>query len=438
MKIYNGVKCTMRLINTVDQFMFKWIVLVTVIINCLLACAPLNSPVSTLGTVNRLNVSKKKLTKVNDTHINQQPPIHSKILLNKVWQKSLTSSMQVPPILMNNGDYLLLAQGEDIYQYKTANANTIWRSRVGIVQAPLVISPNSQTVIAWLKVGQALALNALTGKILWRTALSINVQTAPLLIDNTVIFLSTDGQIIALDLMTGDRRWSVFRAVPHVSLKGAGAMVAVNSTDIMVGFSGGNILVLNALTGAILSENKVSTTQGVNEIERIADILPNWIAVPDIGMCATVYLQSLVCMNDTGKISYQQMANPSTGLFYLDHYWFILDGLGVLKAGMFLPKQLTDSLDFNYKMINQDPQWTEQTQNNPFIGLGVSNNYVLAIDFKGGLSIFSPKTGKKLTQTAISLQSKSPVTLLSIVKSGDSFIVVSNSHHLSMWAIQSP
>jgi outer membrane protein assembly factor BamB len=59
-------------------------------------------------------------------------------------------------------------------------------------------------------VGSVVALDAASGEQLWRTPLDIGTQTAPAVVDDTVVVVTRDGRMYGLSVETGDTRWSYY------------------------------------------------------------------------------------------------------------------------------------------------------------------------------------------------------------------------------------
>ncbi|MEN9912477.1 MAG: hypothetical protein RI956_921 [Pseudomonadota bacterium] len=365
----------------------------------------------------------------------------STVTLTKIWQTSLPGLISNPPITINNGSHLLVAHASGIQQYKTTTGAVVWRSNIGAVQSALAISSDERTLVAWLKNGEVTALNTATGKALWRKALPIESRIAPILLENSVIILTTDGRVIALNVATGDRIWSLFRVVPALSLQLSGAMIAINATTVIIGFPGGKMMALKAATGEVIWEDKLSITQGVNEIERIADILPNWLLVPKLGVCATVYLQSVVCINDRGQTTYQHATHSNVGLIASSQYWFSLSDSNHLKAWLFEPKKTINPSNFSNAVANTPPTWSFESLKLPNMGhrllaLATNEQYLLTIDSKGTLYVLSPSTGVKLTETKLGFSPKNNVLLSPIMVNAVSSVVVTSNQYLSLWSLQ--
>ncbi len=382
------------------------------------------------------------ISKINSLPPSQQPTVkQSTLTLTKVWQRSLLGLINSPPITISNGSHLLVAHTKGIYQYKTTTGDVVWRSNIGTIQSALAISNDERTLLVWLKSNEVVALNTATGKVLWRTTLPIESSTAPILLEGSVIILTTDGRVIGLDAITGDRIWSLFRTTPTLSLQLSGAMIAINPTTVIVGFPGGKVMALKAATGEVIWEEKLSTARGVNEIERIVDILPNWLLVPNLGACATVYPQSVVCINDQGQTTYQHATDSNLGLVASSQHWFSLSDSNSLKAWLFAPKKAINPSGFSSTISNTLPVWSLESLKDPTMGhrllsIAANEQYVLTMDSKGTLYVLSPSTGVQLTHKKLGFSPKNNVLLSPIMVNTVSSVIVTTDQHLSLWSLQ--
>jgi len=97
--------------------------------------------------------------------------------------------------------------------------------------------------------GELVALDAASGKILWRQRFDGPVSGAPTVEGNTVYAVSSDGVAVAVDAANGKIRWSAGGVRSSKGVVGPGSP-AINGGDVIVPFASGQISAYAAADGA--------------------------------------------------------------------------------------------------------------------------------------------------------------------------------------------
>ena len=119
--------------------------------------------------------------------------------------------------------------------------------------------------------GEAVALDAADGRLLWRVAISSEAEGLPAVAEGLVYIGAVDGRLVALDVETGNERWNHDSQVPVLTLRGGGA-IRVEDSVVYAPFANGKLVALNASNGEILWEHRMSLSRGRSELERIIDV----------------------------------------------------------------------------------------------------------------------------------------------------------------------
>ena len=117
-------------------------------------------------------------------------------------------------------------------------------------------------VFATTGFGQVIALEAKTGKILWRRGLSAPMRSAPTVRDNRVYALTATNKLFALDGDTGETIWSHSGIEEATNLLGGGSP-AVDAGVIVVPYSSGEIFALRIENGQELWSDSLSDARRV-------------------------------------------------------------------------------------------------------------------------------------------------------------------------------
>jgi len=188
----------------------------------------------------------------------------------------------------------------------------LWRTNVG---EPLSAGVGTDGRYAAV-VSHANALVLLDqGKEVWRQTLPSQVFTAPLIAGGRVFVLAADRSVSAFDLATGKKLWSQARTGGDaLVLKQSGVILAVGDT-LVVG-AAGRMVGHNPDTGSIRWEVPLASPRGVNDVERLVELVGRVSRVGD-SVCARAFQAAVGCVNvnrDRASVSWTQSANGSEGV----------------------------------------------------------------------------------------------------------------------------
>ena len=145
----------------------------------------------------------------------------------------------------------------------------IWKINTGEkLSGGVGVGPNEVTVGTSNGLLVAYDLNA---KLLWKTRLSSQVLSAPLIHEGLVIVRTSDNLIHGVNVKDGLKKWTFSRVGPPLSLRSSVGVVASDGV-IYAGFPGGKLAAILEDNGTLLWEISVAQPKGVTEIERASDI----------------------------------------------------------------------------------------------------------------------------------------------------------------------
>lgn len=119
--------------------------------------------------------------------------------------------------------------------------------------------------------GELIAIDALTGLIKWKVNAPSEILSLPVMAAETILVRTVDGQIVSLDRMTGQTRWSYQQTIPALTLRGNGLLVVARD-QIYAGMANGRMVALSLDNGEVIWDVTISTPQGHSEIQRLVDI----------------------------------------------------------------------------------------------------------------------------------------------------------------------
>ena len=228
------------------------------------------------------------------------------------------------------GDDVLAAGGSRVVRLAVATGNAVWRNDTG-VKLSAGAGVGQGLALAGGGKGELLALDLASGQMRWKVALSSEVTGQLLAVADTVIARTGDGRVHGLAAADGSRKWLYTRNLPALSLRGSGGMV-VRDDVLYAGFPGGKLVALNAINGAQLWEATVALPRGATELERVADVMGNPV-VDERQVCAVAYQGRVACFERrNGAPLWSRDTSSSSGLAMDERNVYVTDDKDAVTA----------------------------------------------------------------------------------------------------------
>ncbi len=203
----------------------------------------------------------------------------------------------------------------------------VWRAGAGARLAAGVGS-DGKLVAVVSRDNELLALAG--GKVVWRQKLPAVSYTAPFVAGGRVFTLTADRAVTAFDGQTGRKLWTQQRAGEPLVLRHSGVILAVGDT-LVVGLSG-RMVGLNPDNGSIRWEAALATPRGINDVERLVDLVGGVSRVGDV-VCARAFQASVGCVDAVrGRTLWTQRANGSEGVHGDEQFVFGTESDGKVIA----------------------------------------------------------------------------------------------------------
>ncbi len=185
----------------------------------------------------------------------------------------------------------------------------LWRGTAGGALATGAGSDGSLVAVI-TRNNEVVALGG--GKELWRVKLPAQSFTAPLVAGGRVFVLAADRSVTALDGATGRKLWVQQRPGEPLVLKQPGTLLAVG--DILVAGLAGRLVGLNPNNGSVRWDAPIASPRGTNEVERLVDLVGRTNRAGDI-VCARAFQAAVGCVNTArGTLLWNKPANGAEGL----------------------------------------------------------------------------------------------------------------------------
>jgi len=228
------------------------------------------------------------------------------------------------------GDDVLAAGGSRVVRIAVPTGNTVWKTEAG-VKLSAGAGAGQGLVLAGGGKGELLALDLASGQVRWKVALSSEVTGQLLAVADTVIARTGDGRVHGLSAADGSRKWLYSRNLPALSLRGSGGMV-VRDDVLYIGFPGGKLVALNAANGAQLWEATVALPRGATELERVADVMGNPV-LDERQVCAVAYQGRVACFDRrNGSPLWARDTSSNSGLAMDERNVYVSDDKDAVTA----------------------------------------------------------------------------------------------------------
>ena len=210
-----------------------------------------------------------------------------------------------------SGNLVTLASGDGtVVQIDATSGKELWRHAVG---EPLsaAVGTDGRLTAAVTRRNELVVLEQ--GKLLWRQRLAVQSHTAPLVAGERVFLLAADRSVSAFDGRTGARLWTQQRpGSDPLVLRQSGVLLPVGDT-LVAGLSG-RLVGFHPLNGNVRWEAPVATPRGINEIERLVDLVDPAARQANT-VCARAFQAAVGCINaDNGNLAWSRAADGLVGL----------------------------------------------------------------------------------------------------------------------------
>lgn len=254
-------------------------------------------------------------------------PVSGVVSARQVWSNRV-GKVDFPLETGVSGASMAVASGDGtVALLDTQTGRDFWRLALN---TPLAAGAgNDGKVVAVVsKTNEVIALQ--DGKEIWRQKLAAQAFTAPFVAGGRIFVLAGDRSVIAFDGQNGRKLWTQQRPNEPLILRQSGVMLAVGDT-LVVGLAG-RLAGLNPSTGGIRWEAPIATPRGINDVERLVDLVGRVSRQGDV-VCARAFQASVGCVNAArGNLLWSKPANGVQGIDGDDRFVFGTEADGTVNA----------------------------------------------------------------------------------------------------------
>jgi outer membrane protein assembly factor BamB len=162
----------------------------------------------------------------------------------KLWRYTQRPLLEFPPVYAGGRLYAVNNNGT-AFALDADTGKLLWKRSIGRLNASSPAYYRHRLYIVNLVPGHIVKLDADTGKLIWKRSLPGRAESSPVVIDRTVYFGCEDGQLFALSTVSGNVRWATTLGGPVKSAP------AYYRGTLYVGDYGGYMNAVDAKTGKL-------------------------------------------------------------------------------------------------------------------------------------------------------------------------------------------
>lgn len=348
--------------------------------------------------------------------------------LKKAWSVSIGEGgderdpLTAPPVVAESRVYTLDAAAH-VSAFSLSDGKKIWDLKVmppgeegsGSLGGGVAYADGRLFVTAGYK--SLVALEAATGKLLWRVDTPSPGRAAPTVVDGRVYVVTMDNRLMVYGASDGTLIWN-YNGVSETTNMLGSAGAAADSSLVVLPLSSGDLFGLNASDGKVLWQDNLSAVRRAGAMSSIADI--RGLPVIDRGLIFAVsYSGRLVALD---QFSGQRVWQREVGSGQTP--WAAGNGVYVITSDQQLVGMNRDKGDIHWVTALKRHADGDRDKTVVWSGPVLAGGRLVITSSDGDLVEVDPATGKILKTTEFSNGSViSPVvsnnTLLLLTQSGE-------------------
>ena len=224
-------------------------------------------------------------------------PITAPIAARQVWNQNIGAVEFPLTVAVNGGVVTVAASDGSVLAVEAESGKTLWRTTLATKLSAGVGSDGKVAAVV-TREGDLVALEA--GQVKWKKALGARVATAPLVAGGRIFVLGVDRAVQAFDAQDGAKLWQVQRPGDPLTLAQAGVIAAFRDT-LVVG-QGPRMAGIDPTAAVVRWEVPIGSPRGANEVERLADLIGPPLRTGDL-LCARSFQAAVGCVDaERGRV----------------------------------------------------------------------------------------------------------------------------------------
>jgi len=272
-----------------------------------------------------------------------------------------------------------------VSQIDLSSGRVLWTTNVG-QRLSAGVGTDGQVVAVAAPDGTVFALD-MSGKELWRSKATSEVNIPPAVGSGVVVVRSSDYRVQAFDAHTGEPRWNIQRPGPALALK-TNMQMEILDDLVITGMPNGRVLIIDAQNGSIEWEGIVSQSLGATDLERISDVVGAPLFEGPL-MCAASYQGRIVCfdMSDQALPIWAEAFSTARGIGLNNQMVYAADTRDKVHA---------------FSIQDGNLVWQQDAlRNRRLTAPAVYDNIVAVGDFEGFLHFLAPHDGRQMARVRV-------------------------------------
>lgn len=234
------------------------------------------------------------------------------LAVRQAWTAKV-GAIDFPLSVKVQGDSVLVASHDGaVVALDAASGRELWRAGAG---APIAAGVGSDGKISAVVTHENELVAFEGAREIWRQRMPVGVYTPPFVAGGRIFLALADRSVAGFDAQNGRRLWTQARAAQQqqpLVLRHASVMLAVGDT-LVVGQQG-RLAGLNPLTGAPRWEVPVAVPRGINDVERVVDLVGRVSRIADI-VCVRAFQAAVGCVDaGRGQVLWTRNASGADGI----------------------------------------------------------------------------------------------------------------------------
>ena len=278
----------------------------------------------------------------------------TKVKVRKVWSTKIGGGAEFLRVALqpaSDGNRIYAASRDgNVVALDAESGKSVWRVELDM---DLSAGPGvgEGLVVVGAADGYLVALDADSGAEMWRTNVTGETLARPVIKDDLVVIITIDNRLRALSAFDGAERWITEQATPALTMRGSAPPVLIG-TSVVAGFDNGRLISVNLASGNTEWEAVLSPPTGRSDLERLADI-DGVISVVGQDIYAVGYQGSLAAIaSESGQMLWTREISSYAGVSADWNNLYTVDEEGVVIA---LTRRTGDETWRQNALIRREP-----------------------------------------------------------------------------------
>ncbi len=348
------------------------------------------------------NMKNGALSGGNAQHLVGNLTFNTKLSL--LWDKSIgagtsyTNRLLAEPVIFNETIYTFDSKGK-VGAYELDTGKLLWAKNfinadkdISVIGAGMAIENN--TLYLTSGIGDVIAVDIKTKEKKWEKSLSSTLRAAPTIVDGTLFVMTVDSKLFAFDGETGEQKW-YYASVPQDTTILGGAAPTVKNGIVVAVFPTGEVVALNAKSGAFLWGEVLSGSARLEGLAMLMDIVARPV-IKGNTLYVIGHSDVFIAVNlKTGKKIWQKDIGGTTNPLLVDDYIFTITNDGDLIA--------LEQKNGKTIWVRTLPHFSDEDEEDTIVWQGpiMLDGKLLVVGSYGEIAFLNPENGNLISRNKV-------------------------------------